>query len=163
MAISSIIMLLDQTDRKILEILQTDATLSASDIADRVGLSQSPCWRRINRLEKRGIIRRRVALLDQRALGLNVVVFAHIKLSAHGRKSLPEFENAIRNFPEVLDCFTTTGEVDYILKVVTRNIESYEQFFRNSLSQLPSVQEVNSTVALSNIKTTTALPLGLVE
>ena len=156
-------MLLDQTDRKILEILQTDATLSASDIADRVWLSQSPCWRRINRLEKRGIIRRRVALLDQRALGLNVVVFAHIKLSAHGRKSLPEFENAIRNFPEVLDCFTTTVEVDYILKVVTRNIESYEQFFRNSLSQLPSVQEVNSTVALSNIKTTTALPLGLVE
>lgn len=156
-------MLLDHTDRKILEILQTDATLSASDIADRVGLSQSPCWRRINRLEKKGIIRRRVALLDQRALGLNVVVFAHIKLSAHGRKSLPEFENAIRNFPEVLDCFTTTGEVDYILKVVTRDIESYEQFFRNSLSQLPSVQEVNSTVALSNIKTTTALPLGLVE
>ncbi len=156
-------MLLDQTDRKILEILQKDATLSASDIAERVGLSQSPCWRRISRLEKKGIIQRRVALLDRRALGLNVVVFAHIKLSAHGRKSLPEFENAIREFPEVLDCFTTTGEVDYILKVVTRDIESYESFFRNSLSQLPSVLEVNSTIALSNIKTTTALPLGLVD
>ncbi len=90
-------MLLDQTDRKILEILQKDATLSASDIAEKVGLSQSPCWRRINRLEKKGIIQRRVALLDRRALGLNVVVFAHIKLSAHGRKSLPEFENAIRD------------------------------------------------------------------
>ncbi|MFK8030097.1 MAG: Lrp/AsnC family transcriptional regulator [Gammaproteobacteria bacterium] len=156
-------MLLDQTDRKILEILQNDATLPASDIADRVGLSQSPCWRRINRLEKKGIIKRRVALLDRRALGLNVVVFAHIKLSVHGRKALPEFENAIRNFPEVLDCFTTTGEVDYILKVVTKDIESYERFFRNSLSQLPSVLEVNSTIALSNIKTTTELPLGLVD
>ncbi len=156
-------MLLDQTDRKILEILQKDATLSASDIAEKVGLSQSPCWRRISRLEKNGIINRRVAILDRRALGLNVVVFAHIKLSAHGRKSLPEFENAIRDFPEVMDCFTTTGEVDYILKVVTRDIESYERFFRTSLSQLPSVLEVNSTIALSNIKTTTALPLGLVE
>ncbi len=136
-------MLLDQTDRKILEILQKDATLSASDIAEKVGLSQSPCWRRISRLEKNGIINRRVAILDRRALGLNVVVFAHIKLSAHGRKSLPEFENAIRDFPEVMDCFTTTGEVDYILKVVTRDIESYERFFRTSLSQLPSVLEVN--------------------
>ncbi|MEM7081171.1 MAG: Lrp/AsnC family transcriptional regulator [Pseudomonadota bacterium] len=156
-------MLLDQTDRKILELLQEDATMSASDIAEQVGLSQSPCWRRINRLEKKGIIQRRVALLDRRALGLNVVVFAHIKLSAHGRKLLPQFENAIREFPEVMDCFTTTGQVDYILKVVTKDIESYERFFRNSLSQLPSVLEVNSTIALSNIKNTTALPLGLMD
>lgn len=156
-------MRLDHVDRKILKLLQSDATMSAGDIAAQVGLSQSPCWRRINRLEKRGIIRRRVALLDRRALGLNVVVFAHIKLSAHGRKKLPEFENAIRDFPEVLDCFTTTGEVDYILKVVTRDIESYEHFFRNHLSQLPSVLDINSTIGLSNIKSTTELPLDLVE
>jgi len=156
-------MLLDQTDRQILEILQKDATLSASEVADMVGLSQSPCWRRINRLEKKGIIKNRLAVLDERKLGLNVVVFAHVKLSAHGRKSLPEFENAIRGFPEVLDCFITTGEVDYILKVVTRDIESYERFFRNHLSQLPSVQEINSTIALSKIKSITQLPLHLVE
>ena len=154
---------MDKTDRRILEILQSDATMSAVEIAEKVGLSQSPCWRRINRLEKKGIIQRRVALLDRRKLGLNVVVFAHIKLSAHGRKSLPQFEQAIREFPEVLDCFTTTGEVDYILKVVTKDIESYEKFFRHHLSQLPSVLEVNSTIGLSNIKSTTQLPLNLVD
>lgn len=156
-------MLLDKTDRQILKLLQKDATMPASEIAERVGLSQSPCWRRINRLEKKGVIQKRVALLDRRMLGLNVVVFAHIKLSAHGRKSLPDFENSIRGFPQVLDCFTTTGEVDYILKVVTRDIESYERFFRNHLSQLPSVLEVNSTIGLSNIKSTTELPLDLVD
>ena len=104
-----------------------------------------------------------MALLDRHTLGLNVMVFAHVKLSAHSRDALPEFETAIRQFPEVQECYTTLGEVDFILRVVTRDIETYERFFRDHLSQLPAVREVNSMMALSQIKSTTELPLELAQ
>lgn len=154
---------LDRIDLRILEVLQRDSSLSAAEVAERVGLSQSPCWRRINRLQELGVIRERVAHLDAKRLGLNVQVFAQVKLSAHGRQSLPEFEASIREFPEVLECYTLMGEVDFLLRIVTRDVETYEQFFRNHLSQLPGVQEINSRLALSEIKQTTALPLNLVR
>ncbi|MEM1111593.1 MAG: Lrp/AsnC family transcriptional regulator [Pseudomonadota bacterium] len=152
-------MQLDKTDRKILALLQHDASLSASEIAERVNLSQPPCWRRIKRLEEAGVIQRRVALLDQRQLGLNVTVFARIKLSAHGKRSLPEFEEQIRDLPEVLECHTVMGDYDFLLKIVTRDIDTYETLFRNTLSQMPTVQEIHSNAALSRIKITTELPL----
>ncbi len=152
-------MALDKTDRKILALLQRDASLSAAEIAERVNLSQPPCWRRIKRLEEAGIIQRRVALLDQRMLGLNVTVFARIKLSAHGKKSLPEFEEQIGEIPEVLECHTVMGDYDFLLKIVTRDIDTYETLFRNRLSQMPTVQEIHSNAALSRIKITTELPL----
>lgn len=150
---------LDKLDQQILRLLQKDAGMSAAEIADRVGLTQPPCWRRIRRLEEAGIIQRRVALLDQRKLGLNVTVFARIKLSAHGKKSLPEFEEQIRELPEVLECFTVMGDYDFLLKIVTRDIDSYETLFRDKLSQMPTVQEIHSNAALSRIKITTELPL----
>ena len=150
---------LDNTDRKILALLQHDASLSASEIAERVNLSQPPCWRRIKRLEEAGVIQRRVALLDQRMLGLNVTVFARIKLSAHGKKSLPEFEEQISDIPEVMECHTMMGDYDFLLKIVTRDIDSYESLFRHKLSQMPTVQEIHSNTALSRIKMTTELPL----
>ena len=125
---------LDKTDRKILALLQHDASLSASEIAERVNLSQPPCWRRIKRLEEMGVIQRRVALLDQKMLGLNVTVFARIKLSAHGKKSLPEFEEQIRELHEVLECHTVMGDYDFLLKIVTRDIDTYEALFRNKLA-----------------------------
>jgi len=153
---------LDKLDRHILALLQEDAGMSAAEIADRVGLTQPPCWRRIKRLEEAGIIQRRVALLDQRKLGLNVTVFARIKLSAHGKKSLPEFEEQIRDLPEVLECFTVMGDYDFLLKIVTRDIDTYETLFRDKLSQMPTVQEIHSNAALSRIKITTELPLELV-
>ncbi len=134
-----------------------------TEIAERVGLSQSPCWRRIQRLTAKGVIEKQVALLNRKALGLNVMVFAHVKLSAHSRDALPEFEEAIRQFPEVQECYTTLGEIDFILRVVTRDIETYERFFREHLSQLPAIQEVNSMIALSQIKSTTELPLYLAD
>ncbi len=154
---------LDAVDRRILALLQSDARLSTAEIAERVGLSQAPCWRRIKRMEEDGVIRLRATLLDRKKLGLNVMVFAQVKLAAHGRRTLPEFEETVRCLPEVLECYTLMGATDYIIKAVTRDVESYERFFRESLSQLPAVHETNSAIALSEIKHTTALPLSLLE
>jgi Lrp/AsnC family transcriptional regulator len=154
---------LDEFDKKILERLQHDSTIAVGTLADQVGLSQSSCWRRINLLEQAGVIRGRVALLDARALGLEVTVFANIKLSAHGRRSLSEFEEAIAVCPEVIECYTMSGEMDFLARIVTRDIESYERFLRSTLLQMPSVQEVHSHIALSQVKQTTALPLGAVK
>jgi Lrp/AsnC family transcriptional regulator len=122
---------LDEIDRGILRILQDDSSISTAEIARQVGLSLSPCWRRIRRLEQVGIIRGKVALLDRHALGLEVTVFASVKLSEHGTLALPEFESAIEGLPEVIECYAMTGEVDYLLHVVTQDIRSYENFLRN--------------------------------
>jgi Lrp/AsnC family transcriptional regulator len=151
----------DDVDLEILEALQEDASLPTAAIAKRVGLSMSPCWRRIRRLEDLGIITGRVALLDRHKLGFEVTVFASVKLSAHGRQSLPEFESAISDLPEVVACWAMTGPVDYLVQVVTRNIQSYERLLRDHLLQLPTVQEVHSQIALSQPKYTTRLPLRL--
>jgi Lrp/AsnC family transcriptional regulator len=156
-------MKLDEFDKKILERLQRDSTIAVATLADQVGLSQSSCWRRINLLEQAGVIRDRVALLDAKALGLEVTVFANIKLSAHGRRSLNEFEEAISVYPEVVECYTMSGEMDFLVRIVTRDIEAYERFLRSTLLQMPSVQEVHSHIALSQVKQTTALPLGAVK
>ncbi len=152
---------LDQIDRKILMLLQQDCSLSTGEIAERVGISQAPCWRRIKRMEELGLIRMRVALLDRRKLGLNVMIFASIKLAAHGRNTLPQFEQAIRRYPEVLECHTLLGEKDFLLRIVASDVEAYERFFRDKLSQLPAVRETTSAIALSEIKNTTALPLAM--
>lgn len=152
---------LDALDRKILAILQSDASLSTAEIANRVGLSQSPCWRRIERLESLGYIRKRVALLDRHKLGLEMMVFAHVKLQSHGQRTLPQFEEAISRLPEVVECYTVLGETDYILRVVTRDLPSYERFFRENLSQIAALQFMHSSIALSEVKSSTELPLSL--
>lgn len=151
---------LDVFERKILAILQKDASKPTTEIADEIGLSQAPCWRRIQRLKESGYIRAQVSLLDRRKVGLNAQVFAQVKLSAHGRSNLADFSDAIRQFPEVLDCFVLMGSVDFMLRIVTKDIEAYERFFFEKLSQVPGIQEVNSMVTLSEIKSTTELPLG---
>lgn len=150
---------LDAHERRILQVLQEDASLSTGAIAEAVGLSPSPCWRRIDRLERDGFIKRRVAIVERRKVGLNAQIFAQVKLNAHGRANLDEFAAAIRVFPEVLECHVLMGSVDFMLRVVAADIEAYERFFFEKLSRLPGVQEINSTVALSEIKSTTALPL----
>jgi len=156
-------MQLDSFDKKILERLQKDATVAVAALAEQVGLSQSTCWRRISLLEQAGIIGPRVAILNAKALGLEVTVFANIKLSAHGRRSLNEFEEAIAVCPEVVECYTMSGEMDFLLRIVSRDIESYERFLRQTLLQMPSVQEVHSHIALSQVKQTTALPIAAVR
>lgn len=152
---------LDPIDRQLLMLLQADASLSTAELAGRVGASQSSCWRRIEKLEATGVIKKRVAILDRHKLGLDVMVFAHVKLQGHGQRTLPQFEDAVRRFPEVVECHTMLGETDYILRVITRDLSSYENFFRKHLSQIVSVQFTNSSMALSEIKGSTELPLSL--
>lgn len=152
---------LDGFDRKILSVVQQDSSRSTADVAALVGLSQAPCWRRIQRLKDAGYIRGEVALLDRRKIGLNAQIFAQVKLTATGRSNLEEFTMAIREFPEVLECFVLLGTVDFMLKIVARDIEAYERFFFEKLSRVPGVQEVNSMVALSEIKATTELPIDV--
>jgi len=151
---------LDAYDRRILALLQEDASLSSAQIAEQVGLSQSPCWRRIQRLKEEGVIRGQVTLLDRKKIGLNTQIFAEVKLNAHGRSNFTEFTDAIRGFPEVLECYVLMGAVDFLLRIVTSDIEAYERFFFEKLSMVPGIQEVNSIVALSEIKSTTSLPVS---
>ncbi|MEH6444894.1 MAG: Lrp/AsnC family transcriptional regulator [Oceanospirillaceae bacterium] len=152
---------LDKTDKLILGYLQQDNTLSASDIADKVGLSQSPCWRRINKMQEQGIICGGAATLDRKKLGLKVVVIVNVKLTAHGWSMLNEFEDAIVAFSEVLECWTISGGMDFMLRVVTKDIDSYEQFLRHKLLQLPHIQEAQSHFTMTEVKNTTELPLDI--
>ncbi|WP_197411602.1 Lrp/AsnC family transcriptional regulator [Sphingopyxis sp. HIX] len=155
-----IFMQLDRHEKAILEILQENADISTAELAERVGLSQSPCWRRVAALEQAGVIRKRVALVDRRKVGLSAQVFAQVKLSAHGRAHLADFEAAIADIPEVIECHVLMGTVDFLLRIVAANVEAYEKLFFEKLSRLPGVQEINSAIALSEIKSTTALPIG---
>ncbi len=150
---------LTKQDTEILRLLQADATISTASIAEHINLSQSPCWRRINRLEQEGLIQRRVALLDRDALGMEVVVFATINLTSTGRQNLIEFEQEIVGHPEVMECYTMTGIWDYMLKIVTRDIRHYEAFVRNTLTASPSIRELHSHMAVTEIKNSTELPL----
>ena len=150
---------LKKTDIEILQILQRDASTSSSAIAERLNLSQSPCWRRINRIEQAGLIRKRVALLDRRALGMEVVVFATVSLTANGRQRLEAFESLIVGYPEVMECYTMAGIWDYMLKIVARDIAHYEDFVRNTLTTNESIRELHSHMAVTEIKNSTELPL----
>ena len=150
---------LDDFELKILRELQRDATLTVAQLAGRIGLSPSPCWRRIDRLERDGVIRGRVAVIDRRKVGLNAQIFAQVRLNAHGRANLDEFSDAIRGFPEVMEAYVLMGSTDFMLRIVTRDIDAYEAFFFNQLSKLPGIQEITSTVALSEIKASSELPI----
>jgi Lrp/AsnC family transcriptional regulator len=152
-------MALDEFDRRILREVQRDASQSTIQIAEAVGLSQAPCWRRLQRLKDERYIQSQVALLDRKKVGLKTQVFAQVKLTATGRSNLDDFSEAIRCFPEILDCFVLLGSVDFMLRIVAKDIEAYEKFFFDKLSRVPGVQEINSMVALSEIKSTTELPL----
>ncbi|MEH6582402.1 MAG: Lrp/AsnC family transcriptional regulator [Halioglobus sp.] len=150
---------LSKQDIKILSLLQTDATLSTASIAEQINISQSPCWRRINRLEEEGIIKGRVAVLNRAALGMEVVAFSTINLTSTGRQNLIEFERDIVIHPEVIECYTMTGIWDYMLKIVTRDIRHYEEFVRNTLTTSPAIRELHSHIAVTEIKNSTELPL----
>lgn len=151
---------LDRGDVRILDVLQLHGDLSAADVAERVGMTASTCWRRITRLQELGVVKGRVALVEREKIGLNVMVFSHVKLAGHGRDALLRFEQAVREHPEILECYTLMGETDFLLRIVCRDIKAYEAFFLDHLSRFPGVQSVNSSIALAVIKETTALPLG---
>lgn len=150
---------LSQQDINILELLQRNSDRSSGEIAERLNMSQSPCWRKINRLEKDGVIERKVAILNREALGMNLVAFTTINLSAAGRRNMERFEEGVMKLDEVIECYTMTGAWDYMLKVVVRDIRHYEQFVRKRLLELPMIGEVHSHMAVTEIKNTTELPL----
>lgn len=150
---------LSQEDIKILEMLQTDASRSSTEIAKSLNMSQSPCWRRINRLEKDGVIGKKVAIVDREKLGIDLVSFTTINLKEIGLKNLESFEKDILAFAEVVECYTMTGAWDYMLKIIVRDIRHYEAFVRNHLLEMPMIGEVHSHLAVTEIKNTTQLPL----
>ncbi|MBS0400121.1 MAG: Lrp/AsnC family transcriptional regulator [Proteobacteria bacterium] len=151
---------LDRLDLRILDILQREGALAVADVASRARISTTTCWRRIQHLEAAGIIKGRVALLDRTRLGLDMTIFAHIKLATTSRDAIAQFEAAIRDRSEVLECHTLTGEWDFLLKIVAPNMKSYESFYLDYLSRIPCVRSVNSAVAVTAIKESTLLPLG---
>lgn len=150
----------DPIDRKILAELQTDGRLSLAELAARVGLSASPCLRRVRALEEGGVIARYVAVLDQRAVGLPVSVFISIKLESQREEALEHFNKAIANWPEVLECYLMTGPRDYLLRVVVADLEAYEWFLKSKLTRLSGIASIESSFALGQVKYSNVLPLG---
>lgn len=152
---------LDRYDRRILEELQRDGGLSNQELAERVGLSASPCSRRVRALEEAGIILRRVTLLDQRKLGLSLTVLVHISMDRHTPERFAAFEEKVRGYPEVQECYIITGqEADYQLKVVVRDMDHYQEFLLNRLTRIEGVTGVHSSFVLRRVMDGTELPLG---
>jgi Lrp/AsnC family transcriptional regulator len=149
---------MDGTDLKILAILQEDSSLSVADVANRVGLSQTPCWRRIQRLEETGVIRRRVALLDPEAIGVGLTVFVEIETGDHSKDWLDRFADSILAMPEVMEVHRMAGDVDYLLRVAVANMGAYDDFYRRLIALLP-MKNVTSRFAMELVKGTTAFPL----
>ena len=149
---------LDRTDRRILAILQEDGTRPVGEIAEAVALSQTACWKRIKRLERDRVILRRVALLDRDLLGLGVTVMVAVRTAQHSEKWLEEFARGVSMIPEVLEFYRMSGEIDYLLKVVVRDIADYDRIYRK-LTKVAALHDVSSSFAMQEIKSTTALPL----
>jgi len=150
---------LDSYDRRILETLQGDATCSMAELGQKVGLSHTPCWRRMKRLEEEGVIQARVTLLSPERLNLGVTVFVYIENQSHKEVALEEFEHAVQEITEVMECHSTSGEKDYVLKIIVDSVVQYEQILKTKLAHLPNVASINSTFALKRVKYTTRLPL----
>jgi Lrp/AsnC family transcriptional regulator len=150
---------MDDTDRRILRVLQDSPEISISDLAQLVGLSHTPCWRRIKQMEASGAIRERVVILDPQIMGLGISVFANVRLRAHDENTLEAFEQAACSRAEIVDCFSMSGESDYIFRVIVESIDQYEHFLKKVLLHFPGVASVNSHFALKCIKKTTKLPI----
>jgi Lrp/AsnC family transcriptional regulator len=153
---------LDEMDIKILRILQEDCTVPVAEIGKRIGLSTTPCWRRIQKLEEEKVIRRRVALLDAEAINAGVTVFVAITTSQHNIEWLERFHAAIADFPEVVEFFRMSGQVDYMLRVVVPDIAAYDAFYKRLIARI-ELSDVSSSFAMEQIKFTTALPLEFAQ
>jgi Lrp/AsnC family transcriptional regulator len=150
---------LDPTDVKILALLQQDASLSTAEVAERVGVSQSPCWRRIQRLREEGYIKATVAIVDRLKLGFHLQIFAQAKMLRLTEEARAEFFRQIENIPEIVECYTLFGEMDIMMKVIAPDVLWYQEFIFSVLMKLPGVQDVRSIVTLLEAKSTTAIPL----
>lgn len=151
--------MIDKMDRKILEILQQDCTVPVAEIGKQIGLSTTPCWRRIQKMEENGVIQKRVALLDAKKVNVGVTVFVSITTSHHTQDWLDRFHDVLSGFPEVVEFYRMSGQVDYLLRVVVPDIERYDAFYKRLISEI-ELTEVSSAFAMEQIKFTTALPLA---
>lgn len=150
---------LDQIDLQILRILQAEPDINIADIGDKVGLSHTPCWRRIKKMEESGVIAGKVCLVDPEKTGFDVSIFVFVRLATHSSETLTEFEHATLSIPEIMQCYTMSGEFDYLLRVVVPSVRDYEKAVKGKLLKLPHVGIMNSHFALNEIKNTTSLPI----
>ena len=153
----------DIIDVRILNVLQEDAQISNAELAQHIGISPSPCWRRVKKLEKDGVIKRRVTLLDPAIVGLPVSVFVRVSLERQIESALETFENAVLSRSEVMECYLMTGDSDYLLRVVVADLVAYERFMIDHLTRINGVASINSSFALKQVKYRTALPLETLE
>ena len=150
---------MDAIDRKILGVLQEDSSLSVAEVGSRVGLSSTPCWKRIQKLEAEGVIQKRVAVVDPEKIGLGVTVFVAIETGDHSEDWLGRFAEAVRAMPEVMEFYRMAGDVDYMLRVVVPDIAGYDTFYKKLIATVP-LKNVTSRFAMEKIKSTTALPIA---
>jgi Lrp/AsnC family transcriptional regulator len=153
---------MDKLDKKILELLQENGELTATEIADRVGLSKAPCWRRIKKLQEAGVVKKTVALLDSRALNVGTTVFVMLKTARHHQGWFEKFVAAVRDIPEVTEIHRMSGDVDYLMRIVVPDIDAYDVVYKRLISTV-EFQDVSASFALETIKYTTALPLSYVK
>ncbi len=151
---------MDAIDRKILSVLQEDASLSVAEIGQRVGLSSTPCWKRIQRLEADGVIRKRVALVDAEKIGLGITVFVSVETGDHSQEWLQTFAQLVGAMPEVMEFYRMAGDVDYMLRVVVADIQGYDTFYKKLIGAIP-LKNVTSRFAMEKIKSTTTLPIPM--
>lgn len=150
---------MDAIDRKILAVVQDDASLSVAEIGQRVGLSSTPCWKRLQRLEADGVITKRVALIDPDKIGLGITVFVSVETGDHSQEWLGRFAEVVNAMPEVMEFYRMAGDVDYVLRVVVPDMQSYDSFYKKLIATVP-LKNVTSRFAMERIKSTTALPIG---
>ena len=149
---------MDKLDRRILDLLQKDGSLTAAEIAERVGLSKVPCWRRIQRLQEEGVIRQTVALLDAKSLNVGTTVFVMMKTANHSAAWFERFQKAVRDVPEITEIYRMSGDVDYLMRIVVPDIEAYDVVYKKLIASI-DLLDVSASFALETIKSTTALPL----
>ena len=150
---------MDAIDRKILAVVQEDASLSVAEIGHRVGLSSTPCWKRLQKLEAEGVITGRVALIDPEKIGLGITVFVSVETGDHSQDWLTKFAALVSAMPEVMEFYRMAGDVDYMLRVVVRDMQSYDAFYKKLIAAIP-LKNVTSRFAMERVKSTTALPIG---
>jgi Lrp/AsnC family transcriptional regulator len=150
---------MDAIDRKILAVIQEDASLSVAEIGSRVGLSSTPCWKRIQKLEAEGVIQKRVAVVDQAKIGLGITVYVSVETGDHSQEWLDRFAKTVGDMPEVMEFYRMAGDVDYMLRVVAPDIAGYDSFYKRLIATVP-LKNVTSRFAMEKIKSTTALPIS---
>ena len=150
---------MDEADKRILRTIQANPDLTMRELGEQTGLSHTPCWRRLNRLREDGIVAEKKYVVDPRAAGYKILAYCFVRMKEHNRNSLEQFESAVCRIPEIMECHSATGNYDYILKVIAMDVDDYERTMKDALVELPSVAFINTSLALSEIKNTTTVPI----